>query len=295
MDRWMRTSTGKLGLAASTFAVALFVAGAAAAATDDDEPASKKAASVSAATGGATAAAAGGNDHDLWVGRLGFGWYGIGQVPIGVGAATGSTDDPSLAVSAAATLSAPAIGARYWLSPTMGIDGAIGFGLSSGQLSAQTSAAGAVGGGPACPQNASCTQDKVSTSAFFLHAGLPLVLGEGKHIAILAIPELNVGFASGTVKDYKAPGDTSKAFPDTSLSGFLLDIGARAGAEVYFGFIGIPQLALEGSIGAYYRTENTQVKVGSVSYKDSNTLISTSNINNPWDFFRSNVAARYYF
>ena len=37
--------------------------------------------------------------------------------------------------------------------------------------------------------------------------------------------------------------------PDTSLTGSRIEIGARAGAEIQFGFIGVPQLALQGSIG----------------------------------------------
>jgi hypothetical protein len=34
---------------------------------------------------------------------------------------------------------------------------------------------------------------------------------------------------------------------------------------------------------------------GAVSAEHSQFVFATSNVNNPWDFFRSNIGARYYF
>jgi hypothetical protein len=86
----------------------------------------------------------------------------------------------------------------------------------------------------------------------------------------------------------------------------MLQVGARAGAEVFFGFIGIPALSLEGSVGMYVMTRSAKWSRGAytdalgvaqpeITYKDSTLLIATSAMNNPWQIFTSNVAARYYF
>lgn len=203
----------------------------------------------------APAQADGGADHDLWVGRLGIGWYGVSDIPVG---------------SSGATLSAPAIGVRYWLDRSLGFDVGLGFAMQSGSV---TDASGT-------------STDKPSTTAFLIHGGLPLALHTEKHYTLLITPEVNLGIASGSTK---SGGN------DVDHSGFRFDIGARAGAEIHFGFMGIPALALEGSVGLFLTTQNGKTSSGGTSTKDSNTFVGTSSFNNPWDFFRSSVAARYYF
>jgi len=205
---------------------------------------------------------AAGTDHDRWVGRLGLGWYGVSDIPIG---------------SAGNTVSAPAIGVRYWLNRDLGVDAAIGFAMSSGSTTTSTQGQ---------PDN---VVDKPSQTGFLLHGGLPFALHSEEHYTFLIIPEVNVGFASGSQKS------GTPNTPDTNHSGFRLDLGARAGAEIYFGFIGIPALALEGSVGLFFTTQSGSTETGPNKSKDSDTYIGTSSFNSPWDFFRSSVAARYYF
>jgi hypothetical protein len=195
----------------------------------------------------------------MWAGHMGIGWYGVSDVPWGGG-----------------TLAAPAIGVRYWLSPSMGVDAALGFNMGSG--SSEVTAGGTT-----------TTTDKTVPKAFLIHGGVPLVLGGSQHAAILLTPEVNIGTGSAT---QKAKDANDK---DTNYSGMLLQVGARAGAEVHFGFIGMPNLSLEGSVGAYFASVTNSTEKGDAKSKDSSTTIATSNINSPWDFFRSNVAARYYF
>lgn len=205
---------------------------------------------------------AGGTDHDRWVGRLGLGWYGVSDIPIGSGGDT---------------VSAPAIGVRYWLDRDLGLDVALGFATSSGSTTTSTQG------------QADVVVDKPSRTGFLLHAGLPLAMHTEEHYTFLIIPEANLGISSGSVKS--ADPNT----PDTDLSGFRLDLGARAGAEVHFGFIGIPALALEGSVGLFFTTQSGTTETGPAKSKNSDTFIGTSAFNSPWDFFRSSVAARYYF
>ncbi|MCU0683316.1 MAG: hypothetical protein MUF34_13940 [Polyangiaceae bacterium] len=194
-------------------------------------------------------------DHSRVVGSFGVGWFGISDVPIAN--AAGAKD----------TIAAPAIGVRYWLNDLLGIDAGLGFATSSSSTKAQGNSA-----------------DGLSRTAFLLHAGVPLALASGRHYIFEVVPEANFGFATGNT------GDT-----DIDLSGLRFEIGARAGTELQFGFIGVPELALEASVGLFLRTDSYKASIPAGDVSGSDFLISTSNINNPWDFFRSNVAARYYF
>ena len=81
--------------------------------------------------------------------------------------------------------------------------------------------------------------------------------------------------------------------------GFHTSVGARAGAEVQFGFIGIPELSLQGYIGLY-----RQFNVGStvtvtdgdrVRVSDRTVTLSTGTGPDPWDLFAGSIAALYYF
>lgn len=116
--------------------------------------------------------------------------------------------------------------------------------------------------------------------------GVPLSLASYNHFSFQVVPEANVGFGSGKAAD-----------GDISHSGFQLDVGARAGAEIQFGFIGIPQLSLQGSVGLLFglqssKTENDQ---NNSEVSVSRTFLNTTVGDNPWNIFTSNVAALYYF
>lgn len=200
-------------------------------------------------------AQAGDTDHDRVVGRIGVGWFGVSDIPISSGGGT---------------LSAPAIGIRYWLDRGLGFDVGLGLAMQSGSTT----------------DTDGKSTDKPSSTAFLIHGGLPLALHTEKHYAFLITPEINLGIASGSTKS----GDQ-----DVDHSGFRFDLGARAGAEIHFGFMGIPALALEGSVGLFLTTQSGKTSAGGTSMKDSSTFVGTTSFNNPWDFFRGAVAARYYF
>jgi len=168
------------------------------------------------------------------------------------------------------------VGIRYWMNEQLGIDVGLGFSTSSG--SDKVSAA-----------SSSQSQDKESKLAFFLHGGLPIALATGHHYIFQVVPELNVGYASGST------GGSSS----NDVSGTRFELGGRVGSEIQFGFMGLPALALEASVGLFLRRDswNTSTKLSAttVDVSSSNFTISTSSINQPSDFFRGNVAARYYF
>jgi hypothetical protein len=197
------------------------------------------------------------SDHSRVVGSFGVGWFGISDVPIAN--ADGSRGN----------IAAPALGVRYWVNDLLGIDAGVGFATSSSSTEANGN-----------------DLDGLSRTAFLLHAGVPLALATGRHYIFEVVPEANFAFATGN------SGDPA----DVDLSGLRFELGARAGTEIQFGFIGIPELALEASVGLFLRKDSYKASPNAGDDATaSDFLISTSNINNPWDFFRSNVAARYYF
>jgi hypothetical protein len=64
---------------------------------------------------------------------------------------------------------------------------------------------------------------------------------------------------------------------------------------VFFGFIGIPELALSATLGLQFEYLRQAQSSGGIDANDTTFSISTTVQNNPWDIFAGNVAARYYF
>ena len=211
-------------------------------------------------------------DHDKMVGRLAVGWFGIAQLPIGQVAPGGGGGFDV----ARDNVNAPVIGARYWLSRMLGIDAGLGLGTVGGS---HENVAGTT----------TTTVDKASKLGFALHAGVPIAFAYGKHYVFELVPEATVGFANGTLKS-AAPNA-----PDTSLSGFRLDVGASVGAEIHFGFIGVPELALQGSVGLFVRRETFKVKNDQSSASDGTTTFATTVGADPWALFTNSISALYYF
>ena len=157
--------------------------------------------------------------------------------------------------AAGATVEAPVIGLRYWLDERMGIDAGLGLRFS--------------GGSDPIP----------SYNIAIAHFGVPFALAGSKHFSFQVVPEANLGY--GTT--HAGGGPTTKDFH--------FDLGARAGAEIQFGFIGIPELALQGGIGVGLNYDHF-----STAGAGSHTLaFGTSVGDTPWQIFTGNIAALYYF
>ncbi|HWZ88006.1 MAG TPA: hypothetical protein VNW92_04130, partial [Polyangiaceae bacterium] len=211
------------------------------------------------------ATAAGGRDHDMMVGHFGVGYLGRRSVGINIGGG-----------GAVTTVDAPVIGMRYWLDPMLGIDAGLGVLLSTGSV--KTDPGGV-------------SQDLQGYTVFILHGGVPLALAGSKHFSFQIVPELNFGFASSSIAGVGGA-------PNTDLSGLHLDVGARAGTEIQFGFIGIPELSLQAGVGLalnFDRVKSTLKANPEQSNTVSQTALGTSVGDNPWNIFSGNVAALYYF
>jgi hypothetical protein len=205
-----------------------------------------------------TAEPVGDSDHSQVVGRLAVGYMGTQTMPLGAGNVT-----------------APVIGARYWVSNMLGIDAGLGFLWSTGSV-----------------EGAGGSVDKADVTAFILHGGVPLSLADSGHFSFQIIPEMNIGFA-GTGDSNVAPN------VEDTTNGFLFNIGARAGGEIQFGFMGIPQLSLTGSVGLFLTHTSAGQEVNTdgavVETTDSNTSLGTTLGPDPWDLFTGNISALYYF
>jgi hypothetical protein len=209
-------------------------------------------------------------DHDAVAGKIGFGFLGVQNVPTFVGGLT-----------PIGSVSAPVLGVRFWTHSGLGPAKQYGLdvGLGLGWNSSSTSQGGTSVAGP-------------GVFALLLHGGLPLALATVKHLTIELVPELDLGFSTGS-SGVAVPGGTNN-----NLSGFILSVGARAGGELHFGFAGIPELSVEASVGLKldFQTAKTTPDVqGGVTTSASSVGINTQVLNSPWDFFRATLAARYYF
>ena len=218
------------------------------------------------------------SDHEKVVGHFGVGYLGLTNIPISPNGTGG------LNPNAPAQVAAPVIGIRWWLGEKIGLDLGLGLGLTS-------SSTEAVNG------NNTISQDQPSVFALALHGGVPLVLAHQKHYKFLLIPELNVGFATSTETPATPPGVVNPN-GDISHTGFHLDLGARVGAEIHFGFIGIPQLSLQATVGVFARRDAWKWKqdVGNATNSASagKTSFGTSVQGDPWAIFANNISAIYY-
>ncbi len=203
------------------------------------------------------------SDHEAMVGRTAVGYLGLAAVPVG--------DD---------SVTAPVIGIRHWMSRGAGLDLGIGFGF---QRTSQTTLVEGI------PDIEGPRTLAVGVAA---HAGLPLAFFYRRHYAFLLVPEVNVGFGTATI-------DPDPDFDDdeTKLRGLLFEGGARIGSEIHFGFMGIPELSLQASVGAYARYTWTQEEdVGTMLRDRADSLtIGTTVQGDPWDIFAGSITALYYF
>lgn len=208
------------------------------------------------------AAADGPSDHEQVVGHLAVGYFGTSLVPIaGIGAVT-----------------APFVGMRYWMSDKIGVDVALGFRTQSGSTEAVTG-------------NTNVTTDQPGVLAFGVKGGVPIALAYGKHFTFTVVPELLLAGGTSTLKQ--------NGQPDTSRTGSRIELGARAGAEIHFGFIGVPQLALQGSVGLNFSRVATKTSqdqpTGTVTTSTQTMAVGTTVQSDPWALFTNNIAALYYF
>jgi hypothetical protein len=201
----------------------------------------------------------GSSDHAAVVSHLGVGFFGVQSIPLPTDAMV--YGDESLA--------APTIGVRYWLDDFLGIEAALGLNVTSRDTAPMT---------------------EFSAFGFALHGGVPLALAHSGHFVFEIVPMLNFGIASGS---YEATAGMMTTSDD--LSGMLIEVGAVAGAEIHFGFMDLPSLSLQGTVGLMVRHENrSYTQAGGMENSAGSTVIRTTVGDEPWDLFNGTITAIYY-
>jgi hypothetical protein len=216
----------------------------------------------------------GNSEHDDVVGHLAVGYMGTNSMAYGVDVNGNSNQ-----------LGVPVVGVRYWLDPMLGLD--LGAGLLVGGRSSEVTPAG----GP------TTTASGPKPTAFMLHAGVPLALTSAKHFAFEVIPEANFGLAQMSQDATLDPVTNI-----TKQSGTHLDVGARVGAEIHFGFIGVPQLSLVGTVGLKFNYDSVSTEseaqpagTGVNKISSSSWTLGTTLNERPWGIFTNNLSVFYYF
>jgi hypothetical protein len=164
----------------------------------------------------------------------------------------------------------------FWIFRNWGVDAGVGLAFERSSVTQ--------------PQPGTLTTtDGPSTSGFGLHAGLPLAMTHHQHATFEVVPELDVIWASENIPAQTSGGDA------TEYRGWSTRLGLRAGFEIYFGFIGIPQLAIEASLGAAVTYDSVSSKVGPIERSARVWGVNTVRGNEPWSIFSGSVAAMYHF
>lgn len=201
------------------------------------------------------------SDHSAQVGHFGVGFFGVRELPVT------QCESATCAMPSAGNVSAPTIGARYWLSEGLGVEAALGLNVTSAES------------GPL----------ETSIFGFALHGGVPLALAHSGHFVFQLVPQINFGITSGS---YEVTG---VAPVKADVSGFLIEVGATVGAEIHFGFMGLPQLSLQATVGLMLRSESRNVETGAGEVDQSALTIGTNVDGEPWDIFSETITAIYYF
>jgi hypothetical protein len=111
----------------------------------------------------------------------------------------------------------PLLGIRYWFrAGRIGIDVGAGAMFSTGMESLQF------------PSNPSVQ--------IVGHIGMPIAVASTQHVIVLLAPEFRAGFSTTT------SGGSNEA------TGSLLELALRGGVELFFSFIGVPELSLEAAV-----------------------------------------------
>lgn len=230
---------------------------------------------VAAPVASAAPIAAEPTDHDRVAQSWGLGYFGEFDLPIG---AVGAR-------SAGGTVAIQFVGARRWAGRWR-FDVAAGVALDKGSATtADTSA------------------DQPSTLVLGGRFAAPYALLVEQHFTVFIGPEIAYAHAGET--DAAQPATTfSAATSQVTHSGYRLSVGARAGAEIQFGFLGLPRLSLDATIAltldATGGSTDGIVPAGSASGATTTESFSHLSVNSsvghePWNIFISNVAAVYYF
>ena len=210
-------------------------------------------------------------------GRFGFGFLGTAPVLQASDDLTSSSFGPPTAAPFVRVM-VPMLGVRWW-TPVSRLGLEVGLGAMVSSAGAELPLA-----------NGSDIQTGPTTTELLFSVSAPIVLGSTEHTLIFLAPELRLG------RSTKSTGDMTRP-----LLSMTWEASLRAGVEIFFSFIGLPNLSLEAGVRAglthELRTFTSSAPLGGMEREGRRTLtrFTTSLVANPWDLFTSTLSARYYF
>ncbi|MEO0322937.1 MAG: hypothetical protein AAF447_08260 [Myxococcota bacterium] len=254
---------------------------------EPEAPPGQRAPAAQAAPVAAAPAAPAEHDHVFSVGKIGLTFFGVDSIrltpnaPLVPGSGTPLTD-----VSDGAVVRAPVVGVRYWFSESLGLDIGLGIGFRSRDdvNNLFRAADGSV---------FSDTYDGLDgVFGLAFHAGLPFSLKTYPHFNLLFIPEIGFTYAQATAVAF------GPSVNDVDFASIGFQVDARFGGEVSFGFWGLPNLALQATVGIGFaysqQTAADQRDLGDAGAVDLETtefgVQTTAN-----DIFNGTIRVLYYF
>lgn len=176
-------------------------------------------------SGGSVTDTTGPTDHSIVTQRLALRYFGSVNVP-----SLAASGMPGGGGNALQT-----VGARYWISGGLALEGGLALGLSSGSNETTMQSGG---------NTRSATSDEPNFFGIGLHIGVPIALAESKHLTIALAPYFSLHYGRSAITTGMGDGTT-----DNTLSALRVTVGANATAELQFGFLGVPQLGLIAQLG----------------------------------------------
>jgi hypothetical protein len=215
--------------------------------------------------------------RERMLGRAGFGFLGTAPV-LQADSEVRMPMVPGPTSPAFRRVSVPMVGLRWW-TPLQWLGLEVGLGA---MVSASASEIPGV--------NGSNPTDGPTTTELLFHFSAPLALASTEHTIVFLAPELRIGRSTESTGDPRNP-----------LLSMTWDVSLKAGVEIFFSFIGLPNLSLEAGVRAGLIHEIRTFPVASPlsgpvqEGRRTQTRFATSLVANPWDLFTSTLAARYYF
>ena len=209
--------------------------------------------------------------------RAGFGFLGTAPV-LQADSDTPVSMFPGMPSNAFKRVSVPMLGIRWWTPvPWLGLEFGIGAMVSAAATDVPTA-------------NGSNIMDGPTTTELLFHFSAPLAIASTEHTIVFIAPEFRIGRSTESTGDTRNP-----------LLSMNYDISLKAGVEVFFSIINLPNLSLEAGVRAGLVHEIRTFPVGAPlggpiqEGRRTETRFATSLVANPWDLFTSTLAARYYF
>jgi hypothetical protein len=216
---------------------------------------------------------------------VGIGFFGTSLIDEPI---TGTFIFNGMGLAPPAALSVPLIGVRWWTPLSAGPLKRVGVEVAFG-------VAWLSGSRVTVNNNGQLGNDTDEHLGLGLHAGIPLAIASTEHTVVFIAPEYR--FTSNTITPAGAVPLMPGARQGLVAKAFANDLSLRAGLELFFGFIGLPNLSIETSVRVGLRwLETTSLPNGQMgsAVVDDSVRANSSLVNNVFDLFTGSIAAKFY-